>query len=172
MLKILGILIVISVCAYLGFLEKRNLAERRNQLQALVFAVHNMANEISYGREPMNVILNNIAKNNKGVVSEFLFSVADDLSKTDGKVLTEVWQENLQKYKENMSLDESDCRVLKEFGCGLGISHTEDQLRKIAVSASHLEQQLVLAKENYLRLGKVFQTSGWCLGLVLVLLFA
>lgn len=170
MLKLLGIVMVIGVCAYLGVMKKKSLSERGKQLQLLVFAVQNMINEVSYGREPMNVILQKIGKNIDGIVGKFFLDIAADLEESQGKTISEIWQFNLSKYKSQMAFEEDDYRVLKELGYGLGISHTQDQLNKLKINIKHLEQQLILAKEKYLHLGKIFQTLGWCVGLVLVLL--
>lgn len=170
MLKIIGMVLVVGVCAYGGNLKKNSLSERKKQLQALLFALNNMEQELGYGREPMNIILRQVAAASEGIVADFLETVAVQLSKNDGSVLSEIWQKELVLFQNKMSLEAEDLRFLREFACGLGVSHTEDQLRRIRLTAVHLEHQLSLAEENALRLGKVFQASGWCLGLVLALL--
>ncbi len=170
MLKIIGMVLIVGVCAYGGNLKKSRLSERTKQLRALLFTLDNMEQELGYGREPMNIILHQVAASSEGIIADFLETVATELSKNDGSVLSEIWQKELTLFQNKMSLDTEDLRYLREFACGLGVSHTEDQLKRIRLASVHLEHQLVLAEENALRLGKVFQASGWCLGLVLALL--
>lgn len=169
-MKVLGMAIVLGVCGYLGWLEKHNLHKRVCQLQALGFAVQNIESQMGYGRETMNVILDKVAGHCGGVVGEFLRAVAMDLAAADGRVLTEIWQENLARCRDDLALTDEDLQLLREFACGLGVSHTEDQLQKLRSVGLRLEQQRIQAAENRDRLGKVFQSCGWCLGLVLVLL--
>ena len=169
-MKALGMAIIIGVCGYLGWLEKHNLGRRVRQLQSLGFAVKNMESQMGYGRETMNLILDKVAESCEGVIGDFLQAVSADLAAADGKVLTEIWQDNLEKFRDDLALNDEDLRLLNEFACGLGVSHTEDQLQKLRSVGVRLEQQRVKAAANSERLGKVFQSFGWCLGLVLVLL--
>lgn len=170
MLKFLGMAIVLGVCGYLGGLEKQSLKARVAQLQSLGFAVKNMESQMGYGRETMNVILDKVAGHCGGVIGELLQEVSADLAAADGRVLEEIWQDKLEKFHDKLALDEEDLRLLAEFACGLGVSHTEDQLNKLRSVGLQLEQQQMQAAEKCERLGKVFQSFGWCLGLVLVLL--
>ena len=172
MLKILGIGIVVGVCVYLGYLEKDNLQRRENQLQTMIFAVNAMADRISYGREPMQIILQKTAESSGGVTADFLKAVAADLEKGSGSMLSEIWRRQMQNFEDRLAFKPSDYVVLNDFALGLGISHTQDQLQKIALSCGRLEQNLQEAKSEKQRLGKVFQASGWCMGIVLALLFA
>mgnify|MGYP004732796609 CR=1 FL=1 len=172
MLKIFGIAIVVGVCGYLGYLEKDNLRQRENQLQAMIFAVNMMADRISYGREPLDVILQKTAESLQGVAADFLAATGSELSRGNGRVLSEIWCRQLKAFRTRAAFNESDYTVLKDLAEGLGVSHTEDQLQKLHLSLGRLEQNYLEAKASRERLGKVFQASGWCLGMVLVLLFA
>lgn len=163
---------VIGVCGYFGCLQRNKLKQRCRDLQSMLFAVKNIESRLSYGRETMNLILQRIADNINGVTADFLRSVADDLSTAEGLVLDEVWQNNLLRFKDQWAFNDEDWCLLKEFGCDLGVSHTDDQLKKLQCMTVQLEQQLQLSKEDELRLGKVFQAAGWCMGIVLALLFA
>ena len=171
MLKIIGVAIVMGVCGYLGYLEKDNLRQREIQLQTMIFAVNMIADRISYGRESLDIILKKTAESLQGVVADFLAATGLELSRGNGKVLSEIWCGRLMAYREKTAFNESDYVVLKDLAEGLGVSHTEDQLQKLRLSLGRLEQNMQEAKSKRERLGKVFQASGWCFGMVLVLIF-
>lgn len=172
MLKAVGIVIVLGVCGYLGIMQKNSLKQRIKDLQSMIFAVRNIETELSYGRETINLVLNKTAAAVGGTVADFLRSVARDLNMSAGKLFKEVWQENLAVFADRLSFNAEAVSVLNEFACGFGVSHTEDQLKKLRLTVQKLERCLTLASEDYQRLGKVFQAFGWCFGMVLVLLLA
>lgn len=170
MLKFIGILIIVGVCGYFGWLKQRQLYNRAEQLEQMIFSVESIASELDYGKEPMNTVLRKICGENHGGVYGFYNAVSEDLNRTNGKTLGEIWRNRLYVLAEKTDFTKEDLRIILEYGSGLGITHTEDQLKKLAFFSLKLKQQHKSANADYHRLGKVFRVSGWCAGIVLALL--
>ena len=170
MLKFFGVLMIVGVCGYLGYCKQKQLSNRVEQLQQMIFFIENLASEMDYGKEPMNIVLEKISSKSCAGICSFLQSVSSDLSNTSGKTLSEIWQQKQIILSESTNLTNDDLLIIAEYGRGLGVSHTDDQLKKLANFSQKLEIQYKYAEDDYQRLGKVFQTSGFCIGIVLALL--
>ncbi len=170
MLKILGAIMVIVTCGLLGLTVAQSYQKRVEQLRQINTGLKMLETEIVYTATPLPLALDRIGKQMQGPVAAFFTQVAVILDKRAANGVTAAWEVGLQKLSQESVLQAQDLEIIKSLCPVLGISGIEDQIKNLELVRQLLGQQLVSAQEKGQRLGKMWNTLGFLLGITLVLL--
>lgn len=168
MLRLAGALLLAGGMGMLGFAAAGRLGRRVNTLAALAGALELIARELSFRLTPMPELLERLA-GRAAHPADLLFVHCRDGLKDLGEVsLGQLWREGLRL--EPLGLDQRELAALDSLGDVLGCYDGEGQLAALEQVRSELEQALAEAREERIRLGRVYQTVGAAAGAVLVIL--
>lgn len=170
MLRIAGAVIIIlaSVKAgrYFAYVLERRLRILKDIDQGLLA----LEREISYARTPLPQALAGAAKMS-GEGGAIFRIAGEKLLAGEGIGAQEAWRESLKETSSDLGLKEPELEILYSFSAGLGLSHYEDQLKRIDISRQRLAALIGEADEYKNKFSKIWKNLGWMAGLALVLIF-
>lgn len=172
MIKILGIILILVACTFIGFAVEAWHNDRVKELEELVYAFELLKGEIDYRLTPLTEAcqtVNRLTKNRVGYLFEGFGEHIRKRHLTDTK---EMWEQTLRDHKHLLHLTEEDYIVLAEFGNIVGYLDKEMQKRNIDLLLIKLEKIRDEAKEKYRRTSKMYKglgvLVGVCISIVLI----
>lgn len=126
--------------------------------------------EIAYGATPLPEALSRLGDRMEEPVGRFLASVAALLADGQGRTAGEAWQAGLETLRDGSALVEADLDILTQFGFGLGVSDSSDQVRNLRLAQEQLRAEERRAEEDRTRNEKLWRTLGFLSGIVVVLI--
>jgi stage III sporulation protein AB len=169
MLKILGALMIIFVCVYMGRILSGQLEKRCKLLHDLQQGLLALEREIGYTATPLPKALA-IAGQSSGLAVCVFSEASRKLEQKRGISAQEAWEISLQKAGHELPLLSEDLAILSAFGRGLGLSDIEDQIKRLELSRQRLFVQEEEAHEQYKKLGKVWKNLGWAAGIAIAII--
>lgn len=169
-MKILGGSIIIITCGWLGLTVAQGYRARIEQLRQLNAGLKMLETEIVYTATPLSLALGRVGMQLNGPVAAFFAGVARALMENAGAGAMMAWEKGLEELAGEAALQPQDLEIIKSLGPMLGISGVDDQVKNLELARQLLGQQLVIAQEACHRLGKMWNTLGFLLGITLVLL--
>jgi len=171
LIKLLGGLIIISACGALGNMVAKALAARAEALTVACHGLQLLATEIDYGATPLPLALEQVSRRLGGEVGQLFSKAAENLINEKGLTATEAWEGALADSLNYLAMNGGDTDVLRRFGQGLGLSHREDQLRRLRLVSEQLEERQKEAARASQTQGRVWRGLGVSTGLVLFLMW-
>lgn len=170
MLRFAGAIIIIFASYAIGRSFAGQLDRRCRILNDIERCLLALAREISYTKTPLPQAL--IIASRAGGEGGVIFRLAGEkLLKGQGVSAQEAWEESLMSLTIELGLKNTDLDVLTAFGAGLGLSHAEDQLKRIEICRERLYKLEEEAKAYGQKFGKVWKNLGWMAGLAIALIF-
>lgn len=163
MQKLIGSILVITVCSAMGFQKGRELQQHLNELEGLrkIFAL--VRSELQYTKAPLAEVLLKISNQTEGIYHNWLTLLAERLTSLQGGTLREVWCDSIERYLEDCQLTSSELEDLREVGKGIGYIETIDlYLNRLDLSIEGTREELKSKK-------KMYQVLGIMSGLFLVI---
>ena len=170
-LAFLGGGLILSVCIMTGNQKALELKKREQQLAAFAGLCNAIETEIAYGQTPLPQIFLRQGKHLSYPLGSICQMTGNSLSQGGGVVLDTVWREALLTYEAALYLTGEDREIIESLSSELGLSYSNEQIKKLQLLRLRLEQQERLAREEQQKMGKVWQALGWCSGSMLILLF-
>lgn len=161
---------IIITCGLLGLAVAQAYRVRIEQLRQVNAGLKILETEIVYTATPLPLALSRVGVQMQGPVAEFFTKVAIALQENAAVGVMTPWGEGLEDLARKAALQEQDLAIIKSLGPMLGISGIEDQIKNLELARQLLSQQLVGAREAGQRLGRMWNTLGFLLGITLVLL--
>lgn len=166
--KIIGAVIVITICGGTGFVMAFRYKRTVKALEQTLSAMERMECELEYRLPPLPELCRSAADGMEGAVGRVLRNIAAEL---DNQVKPEVKSCVLSALGKEESLPSECYEVFLAFGKNLGQYDLEGQIKGIqsvkAQCSAHLEK---LKKNQDVRL-RNYQTLGLCAGAALVIIF-
>lgn len=157
MLKLTGAVMIILAGSLVGYFKSLKLKTRWESLKKIIYSLHIMENEISYGRSSMDKILEKIR-----VMNGLGFDVENKKSSEDA-FLSAI-------NKDELALSKGDEELMRSFSKTLGKTDARVQLKNIKNTVKSLEIMEKDAKLEYEKYGKMYRNMGMLLGLAAVIL--
>lgn len=164
MIKIIGTVIVVAVGTAIGLLKSRSLSLRVKFLEEFLSFITYMETEIRYSSDSLYQIINRFSSTNESSLN--FLSYCTEKSHT----FSDEWNESIKKISSEVGLKETDIKLIKEFGAGLGISDIDGQIAHCEVNKTHLKSRLSDAIEERNKKGRLYRMLGICSGLTLALI--
>lgn len=157
MLKLAGAVMIILAGTLVGYVKSMNLKIRWESIKKIIYSLHIMENEISYGKNSMDKILEKI-----GIMNGLKFSISNTNNSEDAFL-------SALKIGE-LSLLSEDVEIVKNFSKSLGKTNSHVQMQNIKNAITSLEILEKDAKREYEKFGKMYRNMGMLLGLMVVIL--
>lgn len=167
MSALLGGLLIIIACAWLGQNAAARLRERRYRLLDAGSGLLALAREIDYFATPLPEALDKAAAE-AGRAAALFHTAAEALRGGDGMSGREAWRAALAQTAQLWSAAEA--AALDTAAAGLGATDAETQKKHLELTRLRLAECERAAAEADARYGKLWRSMGWAGGAVLVLL--
>lgn len=148
---------IIVSCSLFGYLKSASLKKRWESLKRIIYSLHIMENEISYGKNSMDKILEKI-----GNMNGLRFNLPDNKNSEDAFLSAIDTGE--------LALLKGDLEVVRNFSRTLGKTDSYVQMRNIRNAVGSLEILEDDAKSEYEKFGRMYRSIGVLSGLMLVIL--
>ena len=169
MLKLIGILLIVSATTKIGFALAARLERRKNSLLCFKDALSLLESEIGFAQNSLARACENIGNTLSPPAGAFFLDVHDALSR--GIDTQQAWEELLGKYRQTLCLTAADIQLLCSFAARLGRSDVENELKNIYNTTVSLNMQIANAKNTCDTYKRVYQSAGvLCGALIAVLL--
>ena len=100
------------------------------------------------------------------------YTIADELSKEDGKTIEQILQDTINILYKNTYLKENEIEEFKKLILSLGKSEVESQERLIDLTVENLKKLTIESKEDIKNKGNLYKKlitfSGICIGIILI----
>lgn len=167
-LKWVGGMITFGTCVWLGRKKGQRLGEREEQLQGFLQLCQRIETEISYGQTMLPQILQH-SRLLPSPIGEIAAETGSRLSLQTGETLSCIWDKVLTIFSPRLVLKPEDVAVVKTLGSDLGLTYSTEQMKKLQLIALRLREQEQAARQERLKMERVWQALGWCGGGMLVL---
>ena len=146
-IRLIGAALIVASSALIGFLKGNTLAERYKKLSAIYDGVNTLYEYVERGGCELEKAVKN------SFLSVKFLQFKDNVFSCDDKSLTK-----------------EDNELLNSFISTLGLSVKKTECDKINNFKIKLKTHINDAKTNYAQKGKIYQSFGICIGLVLAVL--
>lgn len=163
-IRIIGGLIIILACSYVGFEISKELRGRVKALDNWARALLQIENYICYTKMPLAEIYERLA-NQKNASGEFF----NNLLKYDLQIIDTKDSWNIEIEQLRYLTKEDKC-ILSQLAENLGKSDTDTQIQTIALAQKNIEQNLLCARENEKRDAKMYKTISFFAGVGIAIL--
>lgn len=171
-MKILGIIILILSCGGLGNIWASANTNRTKELGEVLQVLAILETEIIYGQTPLPEAFQKMSQslNPKSGLVALLNDVAEAMKDEnyDYNGITD-FKKIIKQNAYLLALNEGDLETLATLGFGLGLSTQEDQIRRLRLVFNNLETRYQMSREQAKTYNKIYQTTGWAVGIILTL---
>lgn len=165
MIKICGALFVFFACAALSHKKIKKNKATINALNALISALKEMSDSISFLKKPLTEIIASLEKHADDV---FFKKVILRLSENEKITVSQAWETALE---ENLSLPHDAKNALSVLGKSIGKQTPNQETENIAHCLHELEDILKENDEIFKKDTKMLKSFGILSGLMIVILF-
>ena len=169
-LKLIGAVIIICGCGYTGLKIAADYQKRADTLRMLQNGLNLLETEISYSLTPLPLALQRVGDKLNRETRVIFTRAAEIMQAKDGCAVSEAWEAGIKTLAGSVPVSAEEMSILEHFGKGLGKSAREEQIKNIALA----REQLRMAEKNAIaaleKNKKMYQYTGFCFGLVIVLL--
>ena len=169
-LKTIGAIIIFASSCYMGKLLANRFAKRYSQLIDFQIIVQFFETEICYTSTPVMDILNALIPNLKSPYDKILSQVLFRMTSYGYEPLSNIWQDELEKNRNYLYLEQEDVDILLYFGNILGTTDVENQKKYFTVIKDRLRIQLNVAQENKSKYIKLYSQLGFIFGLFMIII--
>ncbi len=163
----LGI-IIFAGCGYLGMLLAREFKRRVRQLEELEKAMTQLEYMIDFSGVTLSEAFKEIAKSTESELKWVFSYVSERLRLNPGSDMQKVWQRAVDKYRDGLSLNESDVEIIKDFSDMLGKGNREKEKNNIKITAMRLKLALSEARLEREKNVKMYRGLGFLSGIFIV----
>ena len=167
--KIIGGLITVSTCYFLGYLKSGEFSERVGYLSSMQSCVNKLTNEIRYTQTPFLRSFQSISKTSNPIIQSIFLNVIEFAEHSKGETLSVVWRKAIENSADRIHI--SDRELFMSFGDCLCAMDLEGQMK----SLEHFSMQITDALNEAILLRnkniKLYKNLGLYSGILLFLLF-
>ncbi|HEX2946440.1 MAG TPA: stage III sporulation protein SpoIIIAB [Clostridia bacterium] len=169
LLKIVGSLVVILSCSFLGLILSRDCSRRPQQLRELQTLLQMFENQISYLSDVLIEAferVNRVANSETGLI---FGRAAEILGKGEAQSAANAWEQAVRQCIRRTALNREDEEVLVEFGKLLGSTDLEGQIKNIRLTMEALRIQEKKAEESRSKNETMYKSLGILGGIAVVI---
>ncbi len=159
--KIIGGILIVSSCFFIGFSKSKSLFRRKDFLESFILFINTLSTNFRYNGSDIFTLVSFSEK--EGLFAENSFFNCDE------KPFEEVWENAVSGLPKSYCLKKSDTDLLNKFGMELGKSDVEGQLKHLELYKSLFTKQLSDAEEVIRQKSKLYKTMGFFVGISIVL---
>src|SRR6056297_833165 len=170
-LKFSGAFLILISGSILGWIIAEQYTKRVQQLQELQMAIKVLDTEISYSSTFLPEALIHAGEKSTYPISFIFKETGKNMLNNRELIFSDIWIKILEENFYYNSLNNSDIKLLKNWGKQLGASHLKDQEKINKIILQQLKQNELIAREEAREKVKLFRYSGLLLSLLLIIVF-
>lgn len=152
------ILLLAGACCWAGFLKSRALTGRRQELTEWMVLLERWKGELCWKHLPTRELIEQSASWQE--VGHLVFLPLCLQKLRQGQSLGQAWESALQEASNRMDWNQEDIRMAGLVGSFLGASDAQTQSQELQMVLELAEGRLSQAREDELRLGKLYRSLG------------
>lgn len=169
MMKLIGSILFITACSWVGFDVSKQLNKRAHELRSFIYSLQLIEAEMAYSRHTLKDIFLNVKRKTEGEVASFYGRLAERLKKPVTHFDT-LWHDELTLLKKRSTLKDNDIHILSQFGKNIGNHTIEEQKKQIILTVFYLQKQLDEAIDQKNKYDRTVKSLGFLFGLLIVLI--
>jgi len=170
-LKFSGAFLILISGSILGWIIAEQYTKRVQQLQELQMAIKVLDTEISYSSTFLPEAFIHSGEKSTYPISFIFKETGKNMLNNRELIFSDIWIKILEENFYYNSLNNSDIKLLKNWGKQLGASHLKDQEKINKIILQQLKQNELIAREEAREKVKLFRYSGLLLSLLLIIVF-
>ena len=147
MLKLFGLLCMIAGLGLSGILKAEELKSRIRLLEDAQYMLLNLKSQMSYFREPLQILMEKLAKTADSRAFLMLNECALELADKNGDI-GQIWAENTVRSYRKTSLTQEDMDIIAQVGTYLGQTDFAGHQIQFECTEERLRQQIQQARET------------------------
>lgn len=152
-IKFVFLVIILVASAYIGIIISNKYKDRVIELKEVKKGLNIFETKIKYTYEPVPDIFNEISKNLKDNIANIFKIASKEMRNISAKL---AWEKAVEEAKTNMKKE--DIEVIKGLGKLLGKTDVEGQVSQIELTNKFLDEQIEIAKKEYVKNEKLYKT--------------
>ncbi|MGN1030972.1 MAG: stage III sporulation protein AB [Butyricicoccaceae bacterium] len=169
MLKIIGMILILSSFTGMGISQRQQLNGRVRALDAMLTATDLIGSELAFRLTGIPDIIRMLTNDSRAQVALVFGKMQEMMKKDDGLSLTYKWMKAFRQYGAQAGLSEEDISVLCDMSDFIGKYDAASQKKCLDHSRKRLERQLEQARSELKSKGSVYRTCCIAAGILLVL---
>lgn len=165
-LKLLNMILIIVICAYIGINKAKTYSLRVFKLRDLKNAFNIFKTKLEFTYEPVKEIFSEISEliysNNNNIFKSYI----ENISKENYE---NAW--NLAVAENSFSLSKEDIKIISNFGNLLGKTDLNGQIKEVELANNFLDKQITEAEELRKKNDKLYKSLGIIIGIAIVIIF-
>lgn len=170
MLKVLGILCILTGSTGIGCLYARELELRIAELQQIQQLLLLLRGEIRYMHQPLPEAFWHLSGKAPVLFVDFLTKTAQELQERGGQTAEEIWKRNLKNCLPALHIDRQERKDLERLGSMLGYLDVDMQINALDYYLEQVKQSSLRAAEMSKSHKKLYQYMGILVGAALAVL--
>jgi stage III sporulation protein AB len=142
LLKILGVILVITASSAIGFYFSSLAKARVEDLKELRKCIYILKGDIRYSATPLPEAIQMVALKIESNLSPFFQKIADELNKLEGRTLSSIWTSSVNTQLDRCCLNKKDKMYLIQFGESMGYLDKDTQINTIDLYISQLDTEI------------------------------
>ncbi len=170
MLRMVGILLLMTGCIGLGYHTVSEEKQRIRELREIRHMMLRIQSEMTYGKRTLPEICNLLAENGEEPYRTIFRRIFQKAEENDGATLERIWMEEMENGLRNLPLKREEKTILKNLsGCN-GIADENMQAAGVGQSLDVLTRQIDRAETEYENKSRVIMSISVTAGLFLSIL--
>lgn len=169
-LKIIVCIWILAAFSMMGFAKARALDMRVTRLCQWKKVIVLVQGELRFHRATLWECFGEVSERTEEPFLSFFQNISKRLQKKEEGGFWNVWEDESGKLQKNGGFPREDADLLNVFGSGLGHLDLTMQMNQIELAILQTEDRIRLAKEQKEQKGKLYQTMGVTVGMLMVLL--
>ena len=170
LIKIVGSIIVVASCSFIGFVLSQDLKRRPRQLRELQGLLQMFENQITYLSDVIVEAFERISRVGCCDTCVFFSRTAEILMEDGSCGAPAAWERAVRECIRETALNKEDEEILSAFGKSLGNTDLEGQVKNIRLTLAQLKAQEGKAEENRSRNERMYKNLGLLGGAAIVIL--
>ena len=170
MLKMIGVLLVVTASTGLGFSVSRDLKLRIDQLHYLRKLMLMLQGEIKYVKAPLPEAFASIGRRSREPFQAFFAGVAQDMDHCEGETFQEIWDRRIREDLRETRLTKTDLESLRHMGENIGYLDHEMQLGTLGLYTEQLENEIHAAEKVFGSKSRIYHCLGVMGGIFIAIL--
>lgn len=168
-MRFAGIIGLFTLCCvggiYMGQMGKKKIVFFLEFKRVLTL----LKGEIRYGMTPIGEACNHVAEKTEGVLKEFLNEIGRNTKEKTKENFTLIWQDAAETYLPKAYFESGEWKQVLTMGSGIGYLDVPMQLKTFDLLLEQLDRSLDNARLKQEKDGKLYQTLGVGIGLMLAI---
>ena len=169
MLKIIGMVLIVSSFAGIGIAQQRQFRSHVVVLGDMISVLDTISNELSFHLTSIPELIKRLASDSRPAVSHIFGVMHERIQKDDHLSLTFKWMKTFRDCGNDVGLQEEDICILCDLSEFIGKYDAHAQQKSIDYAKKRLSRQLEIASEELGSKSIVYRTCYVAAGILLVL---